>query len=240
MDLEVQSGTGSAVKRRRMLPFDDDPMETSFFSSAQAREEAYDELLPEGSHLIEGFSEDASASSLKAAYDDFVNDPPTLPDDLDCLDLYLYATKLYADCIKDPETHPLPDDSSFGSPEVQMDVSEYLNLSPETETMEVMRPLTRSSGNVIFKGRKSFAWLVPKLTSSFIYPFGLVKPCGVDGDMTLKDINQKIRIPAAKPKEDKAEPPVIQTSAFSGKPVVGKIKFHTGGKGSITIMRTRG
>lgn len=59
--------------------------------------------------------------------------------------------------------------------------------------------------------------------------------------MTLKDINQKIRTPAAKPKEDKLEPPVFQTSAFSGKPVVGKTKIRTeGGKGSITIMRTRG
>lgn len=90
-------------------------------------------------------------------------------------------------------------------------------------------------------GRKSFARPVPKLPSSIIYPFAFIKPCGVHGDMTLKDINKKIQTPPAKAKEDKEEAPVIQTSAFSGKPVVGKTKIRTeGGKGSITIMRTRG
>lgn len=91
-------------------------------------------------------------------------------------------------------------------------------------------------------GRKTFTRPVSKLPSSIIYPFAFIKPCGVHGDMTLKDINQKIRTPPAKPKEDKEEPAVvIQTSAFSGKPVVGKTKIRTeGGKGSITIMRTKG
>ncbi|XP_009151671.1 protein XRI1 isoform X1 [Brassica rapa] len=234
--LEVQSETRSAVKRRRMLLFDEQPMETSLFSSesfssilkSSAREETFDELLPEGSQLIEGFSADASASSL----------------DLEGLDLY--AEEWYADCLNDAETPILPDDlsfvESFGSPDVQVDISEYLNVPPEPEAREVRRPMTRSSPNVIFKaGRKSFARPVPRLPSSIIYPFAFIKPCGVHGDMTLKDINQKIRTPAAKPKEDKLEPPVIQTSAFSGKPVVGKTKIRTeGGKGSITIMRTRG
>ncbi|KAG5381770.1 hypothetical protein IGI04_033240, partial [Brassica rapa subsp. trilocularis] len=229
--MEVQqSETRSAVKRRRMLHFEDQPMETSLFSSecfssilkSSARDEAYDELLPEGSQLIQGFSEDASASSLEG--------------------LDLYAEEWYADCLNDPETQTLPtDDLSFGSPEVQIDVSEYLNVPPETETREVRRPVTRSSPNVIFKGRKSFARPVPKLPSSIIYPFAFIKPCGVHGDMTLKDINKKIQTPPAKAKEDKEEAPVIQTSAFSGKPVVGKTKIRTeGGKGSITIMRTRG
>lgn len=90
-------------------------------------------------------------------------------------------------------------------------------------------------------GRKSFTRPVSKLPCSIIYPFAFIKPCGVHGDMTLKDINQKIRNPPVKPKEDKEEPAVIQTSAFSGKPVVGKTKIRTeGGKGSITIMRTKG
>ncbi|CAH8299492.1 unnamed protein product [Eruca vesicaria subsp. sativa] len=256
--LEVQSETRSAVKRRRMLQFDDQPMETCLFSSesfssilkSSAREETFDELLPEGSELIEGFSADASASSL----------------DLEGLDLY--AEEWYADCLNDAETPILPDDLSFGSPDVQVDISgevsicwtlilfpvvllfintiplfgaEYLNVPPEPEAREVRRPMTRSSPNVIFKGRKSFSRPIPKLPSSIIYPFAFIKPCGVHGDMTLKDINQKIRTPTAKPKEDKLEPPVIQTSAFSGKPVVGKTKIRTeGGKGSITIMRTRG
>ncbi|WZZ03220.1 hypothetical protein YC2023_089141 [Brassica napus] len=61
--LDVQSETHSAAKRRRMLHFEDQPMETSLFSSecfssilkSNAREEALDKLSPEGSQLIEGF-----------------------------------------------------------------------------------------------------------------------------------------------------------------------------------------
>ncbi|VVB15393.1 unnamed protein product [Arabis nemorensis] len=227
--LEVQSQTRTALKRRRMLQFEDQPAETSLFSSenfsailkSSAREETFDELLPEGTQLIDGFSEDASASSFEG--------------------LDLYAEEWYVDCLNDAENPVLPDDLSFGSPDVQVDISEYLNVPPETETREVQRRVTRSSPNVIFKGRKSFTRPVSKLPSSIIYPFAFIKPCGVHGDMTLKDINQKIRNPPAKPKEDKEEPAVIQTSAFSGKPVVGKTKIRTeGGKGSITIMRTKG
>ncbi|XP_020871715.1 protein XRI1 isoform X3 [Arabidopsis lyrata subsp. lyrata] len=226
--MEVHSETRSALKRRRMLQFEDQP-ETSLFSSesfsailkSSARDETFDELLPEGSQLIEGFS-DASASSFEG--------------------LDLYAEEWYAECLNDAETPMLPDDLSFGSPDVQVDISEYLNVPPETETREAQRPVTRSSPNVIFKaGRKSFSRPVSKLPSSIIYPFAFIKPCGVHGGMTLKDINQKIRNPPAKPKQHIEEPAVIQTSAFSGKPVVGKTKIRTeGGKGSITIMRTRG
>ncbi|XP_023633467.1 protein XRI1 isoform X4 [Capsella rubella] len=227
--LEVHSETRSALKRRRMLQFEDQP-ETSLFSSesfsailkSSARDDTFDELLPEGSQLIEGFSEDASASSFEG--------------------LDLYAEEWYAECLNDAETPTLPDDLNFGSPDVQVDISEYLNVPPETETRKVQRPVTRSSPNVIFKaGRKSFSRPVSKQPSSIIYPFAFIKPCGVHGGMTLKDINQKIRNPPAKPKEHIEEPVVIQTSAFSGKPVVGKTKIRTeGGKGSITIMRTRG
>lgn len=80
-----------------------------------------------------------------------------------------------------------------------------------------------------------------KLASSVAYPFDFIKPCGVLGDVTLKDINQRILTPPpSKQKEVKEEPP-YPTSAFSGKPVVGKTKIPTqGGKGSITIMRTKG
>jgi hypothetical protein len=79
------------------------------------------------------FSEDASASSFEG--------------------LDLYAEEWYADCLNDAETPMLPDDLNFGSPDVQVDISEYLNVPPETETREVQRPVTRSSPNVIFKGK---------------------------------------------------------------------------------------
>ncbi|XP_078441576.1 x-ray induced transcript 1 isoform X2 [Wolffia australiana] len=76
------------------------------------------------------------------------------------------------------------------------------------------------------------------------YPFALIKPCGAQGDTTLKDINQRIHAPfLLKQTQTEGEDPSLcyPTSAFSGKPVVVKTKIRTeGGKGSITIMRTKG
>lgn len=75
-----------------------------------------------------------------------------------------------------------------------------------------------------------------------VYPFALVKPCGIQGDVTLKDINQRINM--ASSTVDSPSCPLIAPSSsvsspFSGKPVVAVTKIHTEGKGIITIMRTR-
>lgn len=81
------------------------------------------------------------------------------------------------------------------------------------------------------------------MTSSVVLPFSFVKPCDVQGAVTLKDINQKILTPPpSKSKKNYEDPAILYpTSAFSGKPIVGKTKIRTeGGKGSITIMRTMG
>ncbi|CAN6462739.1 unnamed protein product [Victoria cruziana] len=89
----------------------------------------------------------------------------------------------------------------------------------------------------------SFARSATKATA-VAYPFTLVKPCGVQGGVTLKDINQRILMPPAsksKHKKSKEASPSYPTSAFSGKPVVALTKVHTeGGKGSITILKTKG
>jgi len=93
-------------------------------------------------------------------------------------------------------------------------------------------------------GRKSFLKTPKKLVTPVVYPFALIKPCGVQGDVTLKDINQRIHAPPpsrSKQKMDEDPFTAYPTSAFSGKPVVHKTKIRTeGGKGSITIMRTKG
>lgn len=83
----------------------------------------------------------------------------------------------------------------------------------------------------------------PPKASTVVYPFAFIKPCGVLGDTTLKDVNQRIHNPPKPKPEEEDDPAAVSypTSAFSGKPVVGKTKIHTeGGKGSITIMRTKG
>lgn len=94
-------------------------------------------------------------------------------------------------------------------------------------------------------GRKLYFRTPTKMTSSIIYPFALIKPCEVRGDVTLKDINRRLQAPLLSPASghqvDEASGHRYPTSAFSGKPVVVKTKINTeGGKGSITIMRTKG
>ena len=72
------------------------------------------------------------------------------------------------------------------------------------------------------------------LTTSVAYPFTLIKPSWEEGDVTLQDINKRIHAPSKK------APEILGTSAFSGKPVIGKTRIRTeGGRGSITILRTK-
>ncbi|XP_072950411.1 protein XRI1-like isoform X3 [Typha angustifolia] len=121
--------------------------------------------------------------------------------------------------------------------------AEFCDMSPEVEN-EVVKEATNLATLKVFKGRKSFIKAPKKLTTSIAYPFTLIKPCGVQGNVTLKDINQRIRAPPpsrSKHKRDDDPWNSYPTSAFSGKPVVGKTKVQTeGGKGSITILRTKG
>ncbi|XP_017225858.1 protein XRI1 [Daucus carota subsp. sativus] len=111
---------------------------------------------------------------------------------------------------------------------------------PVQEASAVQKNHPQSRQNVVFKGKKSYMQTPTKATSSVVYPFAFIKPCGVNGVMTLKDINQRICTPPmSKQKEDLSS--IYPTSAFSGKPVVGQMKIHTeGGKGCITILRTKG
>ncbi|XP_022146436.1 uncharacterized protein LOC111015652 [Momordica charantia] len=80
-----------------------------------------------------------------------------------------------------------------------------------------------------------------------VYPFALVKPGGVEGDITLNDINQKILMPPTRPVRhpvgDFACRPCVSADGpgLSGKAVVALTRIHTQGRrGSITIIRTKG
>ncbi|XP_074312143.1 protein XRI1-like [Silene latifolia] len=145
-----------------------------------------------------------------------------------------------AECLNDTYLNISSDDGNASvSSDVQIGSKEVCHDTPNSGSHIAQRPV-RSSRNVIFKGRKSYMRTPSKVPSSVAYPFDFIKPCGDSGGMTLKDINQRIHTPPPKPKE--AEDEIIYpTSAFLGKPVVGKTKIPTqGGKGSITTMRTKG
>ena len=78
------------------------------------------------------------------------------------------------------------------------------------------------------------------------YPFNLVKPNSAHGDVTLHDINQRIKSPSPRPtprrlpSKEEQKSPAQSGSGLSGKAVVACTKIHTEGNGTITIMRTRG
>lgn len=79
------------------------------------------------------------------------------------------------------------------------------------------------------------------------YPFAVVKPGGKEGDVTLNDINQRILMPPARPVRhpvgDFACQPCLTSPhgpGLSGKAVVAFTKIHTQGRGTITIIRTKG
>jgi len=80
-----------------------------------------------------------------------------------------------------------------------------------------------------------------------LYPFAVVKPLGLDdGRMTtLDDVNQRILKRPARPVRHPVGPfacgPAVTAHGIglSGKAVVSLTKIRTGGKGTITIIRTR-
>ncbi|KAG0500317.1 hypothetical protein HPP92_000389 [Vanilla planifolia] len=79
----------------------------------------------------------------------------------------------------------------------EVDITESNNFAADMETDLVHdnwpTPLCK-----ILKGRKSMIKTSAKLTTSVAYPFALIKPCGVEGDLTLKDINQRLHTSSIK------------------------------------------
>ncbi|XP_050233924.1 uncharacterized protein LOC126682322 [Mercurialis annua] len=83
--------------------------------------------------------------------------------------------------------------------------------------------------------------------SRVVYPFALVKPGGNEGDMTINDINERILMPPTRPVRhpvgDFACRPCVSaagSTGLSGKAVVALTRIHTQGRGTITIIRTKG
>ncbi|OIW01043.1 hypothetical protein TanjilG_14226 [Lupinus angustifolius] len=222
---------GSQVKRRRMLQFNsqdsDHSLSSEEFSSAyiklnEKEDNSMKDVFPEASQWMSGTTGNASASGYE---------------DLESTEGWL------AECFNDADMQFSPDDLNIsGANDVQVNVAGLSDTTPSCEQNLVEKQVTRTRGNIIFRGRKSFIRTPTKLASSVAYPFAFIKPSGAHGDVTLKEINQRIRTPPpSKSKESSDDPSLYPKSAFSGKPVVGKTKIRTeGGKGSITIMRTKG
>ncbi|KAK7319188.1 hypothetical protein RJT34_03906 [Clitoria ternatea] len=85
-----------------------------------------------------------------------------------------------------------------------------------------------------------------KKKKKVVYPFAMVKPGGREGDVTLNDINERILMPPTRPVRhpvgDFACRPCVSAEGpgLSGKAVVALTRIHTQGRGTITIIRTKG
>ncbi|KAK4782058.1 hypothetical protein SAY86_016160 [Trapa natans] len=227
-ELGESSHSCFVMKRRRMLQFDShsvDPLlccreTSSAFLRSYGRDGSVEEIFvdaPQWDSRQEGSCDDADQST----------------------DLWL------ANCLNDTDMNTSHDDVNYsGSPsDVQIDISEFWNDLDHSNASMDQPQVTRTPQKIIFRGRKSFTCSPPKLASSVAYPFTFIKPCGVHGDVTLNDINQRIQGPHPHEMQQSKEDPLTsyQTSVFSGKPVVGKMKIRTeGGRGSITVTRTKG
>lgn len=226
-DLEENREHSFQVKRRRMLQFEsevlDSPSRDEMFLRSKETHDSLEDAISDMSEWVAGFAEGPAESSSEYL------DPS--------------SEGWIADCFNDTEMHFSAEDTrrAPGASDIQVDNRELYNSTPEYDGNAVEKLPVHSPGNVVFKGRKSYMRTPPKLASSVVYPFTFIKPCGVHGDVTLKDINKRIHTPP-KSKQNEQDPSVsYPTSAFSGKPVVGKTKIRTeGGEGSITILRTKG
>lgn len=85
-----------------------------------------------------------------------------------------------------------------------------------------------------------------KQAMGVVYPFAVVKPGGLEEEVTLEDINERLLMrpsrPVRHPVGEFACLPCVSGDGpgLSGKAVVGLTRIHTQGRGTITIIRTRG
>lgn len=112
------------------------------------------------------------------------------------------------------------------------------SISLHKETLYSLHGISTSPGDDIEKKRK--------VITRVVYPFAVVKPGGIEGDMTLNDINERLLMPPTRPVRhpvgEFACRPVASANGpgLSGKAVVALTRIQTRGSGTITIIRTRG
>uniref|UniRef100_A0A7N0TG25 Protein XRI1 n=1 Tax=Kalanchoe fedtschenkoi TaxID=63787 RepID=A0A7N0TG25_KALFE len=117
-------------------------------------------------------------------------------------------------------------------------------VSDKTTPSRILVP-TASPGNEDVK-KMRMKRVAAAAAKRIVYPFALVKPGGAEGDTTINDINERMLMPPARPVRhpvgDFACRPCVSPHGpgLSGKAVVALTKIQTQGRGTITIIRTRG
>ncbi|XP_039065922.1 uncharacterized protein LOC120211459 [Hibiscus syriacus] len=134
-----------------------------------------------------------------------------------------------------------PMTTSIKTPEetISDNPEEAFDSSSSSYRLSTEKPQSFSSASVDKTKKK-------RVITRVVYPFALVKPGGIDGDTTLNDINERILMPPTRPVRhpvgDFACRPCVSADGpgLSGKAVVALTKIHTQGRGTITIIRTKG
>lgn len=156
------------------------------------------------------------------------------------------STSWVDNCLNDEEFQFMADEmDGLVDFDDQIDISEFCQFQPSESEVEVQHAPPQQ---VFFTAKQTRRHSPSKLITPVAYPFTLLKPCGVQGDVTLNDINQRILMPHSKGQQDSASDDMEadlacqagSSSAYSGKAVVSLTKIHTEGNGSITILRTKG
>ncbi|KAL1060465.1 hypothetical protein V6Z11_1Z096400 [Gossypium hirsutum] len=204
-----------------MLQFDTHVVDSSLICNEmpsallkpRERDDSIEEVLPGSAQWTAGFSEDASSSSYEGL-------------DQSC-------EEWLAEYFNDAEMLLSSDVLNLtGTSDVQIGIS----------VDAVQKQAIQTPQNIVFKGRKSIIHAAPKLASSVAYPFAFIKPCGFHGDVTLKDINQRILTHHHHQNQNKSMKILLLLShfCFFWEACCWQTKIRTeGGKGSITIMRTK-
>ncbi|KAI3925452.1 hypothetical protein MKW92_048666 [Papaver armeniacum] len=158
--------------------------------------------------------------------------------------------------IEVQDDKPLSSNSSLGN-DILSGSSKGQIKSMKTEQLdrkEMISPLSTSYLDSVTKDLedKHSSSSRPKRTAGnrgrkVAYPFNVVKPGGIEGDVTLSDINNRLLMPPTRPIKhpvgDMACLPVCVSTGgpgLSGKAVVAFTRIHTQGRGTVTIIRTKG
>ncbi|KAG0581946.1 hypothetical protein KC19_3G022200 [Ceratodon purpureus] len=157
--------------------------------------------------------------------------------------------KWLSKCLEDKEPHSPPEQSKIVVRSVNRSEASGLSTqsspSPSSEGEVLQGPLTPFSKGSTPGWRPSPLTRFRVKATPVAYPFNLLKPNSAHGDVTLSDINQRIKSPSPRPtrrlpSKEEQNSPSQSASGLSGKAVVACTKIHTEGNGTITIMRTRG
>eukprot|EP00250_Pteridium_aquilinum_P012286 c20625_g1_i1 orf=593-1546(+) len=243
---ELMLEDGSHIKRRRMLQFEgeediglfayDASLEASPFSSLENYEDVCGAHQNDDAQMLE------PTSTTLTWFDDNASDNANVErcDDSSWLGGSLRERECQPKRFLEGQTQqelPLIIESAICNTKIN---EGKLGKSSRAELSAVSH-LTRT-----LSGRSMSS---TKMATPVAYPFTVVKPSGMQGDVTLNDINKRIMMAHDKLGGHKrrglptnshdSRGDDMGSSTLLAKSVVALTKIHTEGNGTITIMRTK-